>query len=64
VYGDCGVVRYEDDGEAVLAVELAEEAEDLLARLGIEVTGRLIGDQKGAAVDERASDCNALLLAA
>ena len=62
--GDGRVVRHEDDGEPVLAVELAEEAENLLARLRVEVAGWLIGDQKGAAVDERAGDRHALLFAA
>ena len=64
VGGDGRVVRHEDDREPVLAVELAEEAEDLLARLRVEVAGRLIGDQEGAAVDQRAGDRDSLLLAA
>ena len=62
--GDGRVVRHQDDGEPVLAVELAEEVENLLSRLRVEVAGRLIGDQEGAAVDERAGDRHALLLAA
>ena len=62
--GDGRVVRHQDDREPVLAVELAEEIENLLARLRVEVAGRLIGDQERAAVDERAGDRDALLLAA
>ena len=62
--GDSRVVRDEDDREAVLEVELAEEIENLLARLRVEVAGRLIGDQKRAPVDQRAGDRDALLLAA
>ena len=48
----------------VLDVELPEEREDLLAGLRVEVAGRLVGDQQGAAVDQRPGDRHALLLAA
>ena len=39
-------MRHDDNREAVLAIELAEEAENLLARLRVEVAGRLVGDQE------------------
>jgi hypothetical protein len=61
--GDGGVMRHEDDGQPVLAIELAEQAEDLLAGLRVEVAGRFVGDQKRASIDERPGDRDALLLA-
>ena len=48
VGGDRGVVRHQDDRDAVLGVELLEHAEDLLAGLRVEVAGRLVGDQERA----------------
>ena len=46
VGGDRRVVGHQDDRQAVLGVELLEEAEDLLAGLRVEVAGRLVGDQQ------------------
>ena len=64
VRGHRGVVGHQDDRQAVLAVELPEEGEDLLAGLGVEVAGGLVGDQERAAVDQRPGDRDPLLLAA
>ena len=50
VGGDGRVVRHQDDREAVLGVELAEEVEDLPAGLRVEVAGRLVGDQERASL--------------
>ena len=49
---DDRVMRHEHDREPILTVELAEEGENLLTRLRVEVTSRLIGDQQRAPVDE------------
>ena len=54
--GNGRIVRHQNDRYPVLTVELAEEVENLLAGLRVEVAGRLIGDQERATVDERASD--------
>src|SRR6185295_2520910 len=45
-------------------VENPEEGDDLLAGLAVEVAGGLIGEEDGGAVDEGASDGDALALAA
>ena len=62
--GDRRVVRDQDDRQAILAVEVAEEVEDLLAGLGVEVAGGFIGDQERAPVDQRPGDRDPLLLPA
>src|SRR5688572_17584926 len=58
------IVRDHDDGLAVLAVEGLKEAQDFVARLAVEVTGRLIAKQQGRIGDNRARDTHALLFAA
>ena len=47
-----------------VAHRVAQELEDLAARLRVEVAGRLVGEDDGRARDERARDRDALLLAA
>ena len=62
--GGLRVVGDHDDGLAVLAVELLQQAEDLLGGLAVEVAGRLVADQQRRIGDDRAGDGDALLLAA
>src|SRR5690606_21983196 len=50
--------------EPAVAVEAREQLEDLLAGLGVEVAGGLIGEQQGGFGDEGAGDGHALLLTA
>src|SRR5438093_6737468 len=58
---DLGVVRcHHQRGPEV--VDPREQFDDLPARYGIEVAGRLVGDEDARAVDERARDRGALLL--
>ena len=57
------VVRRDDDRRAA-GVDLAEQVHDLERELGIEVAGRLVGQDDRRIVDERAGDGDALLLAA
>src|SRR5437879_5264175 len=64
VTGDAGVVRYDDYRKPFRAVEPLEHVQDFLARLGIEVARRFIGEQDRGLVDKRARDRDALLLAA
>ena len=59
-----GVVGDHDDGLAELVDAAAEQVEDLAAGAGVEVAGRLVGEQDGRPGDERAGDGDALLLAA
>ena len=47
-----------------LAVESVERGHDLDAGLGVEIAGRLVGQDDGRAVDEGAGDGDALALAA
>ena len=63
VLGDVGLVGDEDDGVA-LGVEIVEEGHDLVAGLGVEVSGGLVGEDDGGVVDEGAGDGDALALAA
>ena len=58
-----GVVRHEHDGDA-LAVQLLEQAQDLVRGAAVEGAGRLVGEQQARAVHERPRDRDALLLAA
>ncbi len=62
--GDVGLVRDDDDGDALLAIELRQRLHDLVRGAGIEVAGRLVGEQQAGRVDQRARDRDALLLAA
>jgi hypothetical protein len=50
------------DSGAALALEGAKEGEDFLARLEVEVAGRLVGEDDGGVVDERAGAGDPLLL--
>src|SRR6516165_2494944 len=62
--GACGqrtIVGDVDDGLAARC-QAREGVEDGVRRLRVEVAGRLIGDQHGRIVGERAGDGNALLL--
>ncbi len=61
--GDVGFVGHDEDGLA-LAVEFGEEVEDFDAGLGVEVSGRLVGEQDGGPLDECPGDGDALALTA
>src|SRR6185436_14160344 len=63
VGGDIGLVRHDDDRLSV-SVQLVEQGEDLDARLRIEITGRLVGEQDRRIRDERARDRDPLALTA
>ncbi len=63
VNGDVGFMRDNHDGVTRL-VELLEQRHDFGAGLGVEIAGRLVGQQDGRVVDERARDGDALALAA
>ena len=61
--GDVGLVGYDDDG-ASRRVEVPEEGHDLVARLGVEVAGRLVGQDDGRVGDDGSCDGDALALPA
>ena len=56
-------MRHLDDRRPFV-VQLLEEAHDLAALIGVEVAGRLVGEEEFRARDERAGDADELLLAA
>ena len=62
--GGARVVRDHHDGLAVVAVERLQQIEDLIARLAIEIAGRLVGEQERRIGNDRAGDADALFLAA
>ena len=62
--GGLGVVGDHEDGLVELAAGVAEHLEDGVGVFGVEVAGGLVGEDDGGAVDERAGDGDALLLAA
>ena len=62
-FGDVGLVGDEDDGVAA-GMKIVEERHDLVAGLGVEVSGRLVRQDDGGIVDQGASDGDALALAA
>jgi len=62
--GDVAIVCDEDEGLAVGRDDVAEKGEDLAAGVGVEVPGRLVGEEDAWSVGERARDRDALLLAA
>jgi len=50
------VVRHHDDGFAVLTIERLEEVKDFVARLAVEVAGRLVAQQQGWVGDNGAGN--------
>ena len=58
------MVGDEDGGQAMLALEALEQAEDGLGRGLVEIAGGLVGEQDGGFGDEGARERDALLLAA
>jgi hypothetical protein len=62
--GGVRIVRDHDDRLALLLVQRLQQVEDLVARLAVEVAGRLVAQQKRGIGDDRARDADALFLAA
>ena len=61
---DLGVVGHDHESLAALAVEAAEEGQDIGRPRRVEVPGRLVTQHQRGPIDERPGDRNALLLAA
>lgn len=64
VAGDVLVVGDEDDGDALLLVELPEEADDLAAGAAVEVASGLVAHEDVGVVDQGPGDGDTLLLTA
>ncbi len=58
------IVRHHDDGLALLLIQRLQQIEDLIARLAVEVAGRLVAQQQRRIGNDRARDADALLLTA
>ena len=57
-------MRHEHKRGARAAIQLHHDVDDPAARLGIEIAGRLVGEQDLRPIDERARERDALLFAA
>ena len=57
------IMRGHNNGRAQ-PIEPVEQMQQALRHLGIDVAGRLVGDQQIGATDDCARNCNALLFAA
>ena len=62
--GDDRVVGGDQQRGVVLSAQLKQEVEDLGAGVGVQVAGRLIGQQQDGVVDQGVGDRDALLLPA
>src|SRR5437870_13902071 len=58
------IARHHDDGLVQLAMEVVEQREDLARGFGVEVSGRLVGQEQWRVADESARDGHPLLLTA
>ena len=58
------IVRDEHDRRAAPAIDVDQEVDDLVAGAGVEIAGRLVGEQDRRLVGQRPRDRHALLLAA
>src|SRR5690606_40346945 len=58
------IVRDHDDRLALLFVQRLQQLEDLIARLAVQVAGRLVAQQDRRVGDDGARDADTLLLAA
>src|SRR5262249_4721757 len=52
--GNIQLMCHQDDGDALLLVEVLEHFEDILAGGGVEVAGRLVGEQERRIINESA----------
>jgi hypothetical protein len=63
LFRDTGIVGHDQERGAEVSVETAHELEHVARRLGVEIAGRLVGQNERRAARERACDRDALLLA-
>ena len=62
--GQRGIVGDRDKRASILAGETEQEVDDPASRGGIQIPGRLVGEEDAGVVDQRAGDRHALLLPA
>jgi hypothetical protein len=63
VGADVGFMGHDDHGNALLAIELADDVHDFVRGARIEITGWFVGQEHCGLVDKRTCQRNALLLA-
>ncbi len=64
IFGHVGLVGDHDDGDFLLAVETDQKVHDLVAGLGVDIAGRLVGEEHVGFGHDRPGDGDALLLTA
>src|SRR5262245_55084130 len=64
IFRDIRFVGDDENGDTTLHVQALKDAHDLDARSRVEVARRLVSQQDGWVGDQRASDCDPLLLPA
>ena len=62
--GDVGIVRDQQHGRAAFLTDLPQGIQHQLARLGVEVAGRFVGEDQRRVVRQRTGNRDTLLLAA
>ena len=62
--GELAVVGHDEDGAVSFVSEVAHDGPDILARVGVEIAGRLVGEDQHGIVGERPRDGDALGLTA
>ena len=62
--GRLGIVRHHQDRLVQAALQLDHQVQDFVGRLGVEIAGRLVGDDQRRVGDDGPGDADALLLAA
>ena len=62
VASDILVVRDQNDGDALVFVQIAKEFDDFPAGPGVEISGGFVSHQDGGAIHEGSSDRDSLLL--
>ncbi len=58
------VVRHDDEGRALLLVEIGQQRHDLVAGLGVEAAGGLVGQDQRGLIGQRARHGDPLALPA
>src|SRR5437868_3208947 len=61
---DLQIMRHHDDSQSLLLVQVAQQADDILASGSVEIAGRLVGQQEPRPIDERPGYGGPLHLAA
>ena len=64
IRGDIGLVRYQNDRDTFLAVELRQRLHDLVRGARVEIPGRFVGEEQARGIDQGPGDRHPLLLAA